>query len=568
MPVVLRRLALLAVTAVGGAVLAGPALAGPRPAPAALPNTVGSTNFLVHFQSDKVNAAGYAITQTTAGDIAAMAERALAAELADGYAAPLSDAGAGGDNRLDIYVDDLSGMGALAYTDSDNTAVSPTDAFIVLDGNSAEAMSITTIAHELFHAIQFAIWMPALPAHISDLWLFEATAEWMGFRVAGYPEDSLELGPTDMSLDCRDPNLTQMCDLVDDYKNNGYSRWPFFQFLAERYGMSFVKDAFAQGQAGAPTATTALANALAAKGTTLAAAYNAWIGVEMIGAYSIKALQGRKPTAYATIKTGIDPATFTQKVALNHLSTRYLKFVPGDDDASHICYSATLNLSVAMPAGMQSAPIFYWDAKGSTPVTLSVSGTTATAAIPWDTCTYTTQAGYLAVSNASLNLDAADLVVTATMTVDTTKPATPAPPPDPIEVNTPVVPVSGADVAPTLELFGPEVLRLNATDTQLRLIVESNGAGSVEAKIGSTTLGTVAIRGGNNDVRFKLPTSLLTSLRRSAAASNVLSLTPLSASGATAGKPVTRVVRIEPSAKAKAKPKAKPKPKRKLKRRR
>jgi hypothetical protein len=556
----LRRLLLLVLTAAAAGVPAGPALAGPRPP---LPFTVGSEHFLVHYQSDALNFPDSAITQTRAGDIAALAERAYAAELADGYPAPLSDAGAGGDNRIDIYVDIVAG--ALAYTDSDNFAASPTDAFIVLS-TDPEALSQLTIAHELFHAIQFAIWMPALPAQISDLWLFEATAEWMGSRVAGYPDDSLELGPTDMSLDCRDPKLTQMCDLVDDYKNNGYSRWPFFEFLAERYGASFVKDAFAQGQGGAASATAALANALAAKGTTLSGAYNAWIAVEMTGAYSIKALQGRKPTAYATIKTGIDPATFTQRVALNHLSTRYLKFVPGDDDASHICYSATLNLSVAMPAGMQSAPIFYWDAKGSSPVTLSVSGNTASAAIPWDTCTYTTEAGYLALSNASLNVDAADFAVTASMTVDSTKPATPAPPPDPIEVNTPVVPVSDADVAPTLELFGPEILRLNATDTQLRLIVESNGAGSVEAKIGSKSLGTVAIRGGNNDVRFKLPTSLLTSLRRSAAASNVLSLTPVSPSGAATGKPLTRVVRIEPS--AKTKPKAKPKPKRKLKRRR
>ena len=146
------------------------------------------------------------------------------------------------------------------------------------------------------------------------------------------------------------------------------------------------------------------------------------------------------------------------------------------------------------------------------------------------------------------------------MTVDTNTTATPDPPPDQVKVNTPVVPVSGADVAPTLELFGPEILRLSAKDTQLRLIVESNGAGSVQAKLGTISLGTVSIRGGDNDLRFKLPSSVLTALRRSAATPSLLSLTPVSASGATAGQAVTRVVRIAP---AKAKPKPKPKPRRK-----
>jgi hypothetical protein len=401
--------------------------------------------------------------------------------------------------------------------------------------------------------IQLSIWQPLpFPAHLPDYWLFEGSAEWMGFRVDHYdPSFGIDLGPSDLSLDCRDPLGNNMCDLTDDYKNNGYSRWPFFEYLTEKYGVSFIRDIFTQAAAGAPAATSmsAISAALVAKGTTLEDAYNAWITVEMTAGYSVTALQSLKPAPYATVETGLVSGALTvPKVAVNHLSTRYIKFTRGDNDASHLCYAATLNLSVAMPGGTYSKPVFYWDAKGSSPTALSISGNTATAAIPWDTCTYPSNGGYLALSIASSTVnaivDAADFTVTATLAVDTTKPTTPTPPPAPVTLNTPVVPVGAADVAPTLELFGPEILKLSPTQTQLRLIVSSNGPGSVRGKLGSVDLGKVAIRGGSNDVRFTLPKNVLKSLRRSASASNVLTLTPVSSDGSASGAPLARKVSV------------------------
>jgi hypothetical protein len=117
-------------------------------------------------------------------------------------------------------------------------------------------------------------------------------------------------------------------------------------------------------------------------------------------------------------------------------------------------------------------------------------------------------------------------------------------PPDPAFTPTPVVPVSSVDVAPTLFLFGPELLKLSPTETQIRLIVESNGEGTVQAKLGSVVLGTLPVRGGNNDLRFKLPAGLLSALRRSASTGNVLTLTPVSASGSVTGQAVTRTVSV------------------------
>jgi hypothetical protein len=538
----LRRLLLLAALGAGSAVLAAPALAGTRPT---LPFTLGSTHFLVHYDSDATNP--QAITQTTAGDIAAIAEYAYTAELADGFAPPLPDAGAGGDDRIDLYV--ASAGGALAYTDSDDTAASPTDAFIVLDA-VAGGTDLQTIAHELFHAIQFAVW---LPQNTSESWFLEATAEWMGYRVSGYP-DGVDAGPPDMSLDCRDPNLTSQCDLSDDYRNNGYSRWPFFEYVIEKYGTSIIRDTLAQGQAG-NTAVQAVANALAARGASLAATYNAWQAADLVGDYSAGDLQGRTPVIAGTWKTGVDTGALgTTSFALNHLSSRIVEFTRGDDDPSHICYEATLSIAVVFPAGASSQPVFWWNEKGSSPVNLTIVGNTATGSIPWDTCTYDSSKGYLLVTNGSSTLDAAVFSVTASMSVDTTKSTTPDTPPDKVFMPTPDVAASSLEIAPSLTLFGPTILHLSSADTRIRVIVESSGEGALQGKLGTVSLGTVAIRGGNNDVRFKLTKSLLTALRRSAATgSNVLTLTPTSASGAVTGAAVTRTVHIAVAKKPKPK---------------
>jgi len=546
----LRRLGLLAAVAVGSAVLAGPAF-GARPG--GLPFTLDSTHFAVHYQSD--TATSYAITQTTAGDIAALAERAYNAELADGFAAPVSDGVLGGDGRTDIYVDDLTPFGnPLGLTIPDNPLAATSSSYIELDGTQPD-VSFTqhTIAHELFHTIQLSTWNAQQQ---SDAWFFEGSAEWMGYRVTNYDTSvsGLELGPTDMALDCGDPLGTWQCNF-DTYANNGYSRWSFFEYMWERYGASFFNDVLANG-AGGMSSINAISAALAARGTTLAATYNAWTQTDLVGGYSVSALQGRAPVVLAKVTAGTKAGTIgTLRVPVNHLSTRIVEVDRGDGDASNACYAATLTISVAMPAGTLSQPVFWWNAKGSSPVPLTVSGNTASAALPWDTCTYSSTKGFLALPNASTNVDAADFVTTFSMTVDPNTPATPFDAPDPVFMPTPTVPVTSADLAPTLSLFGPEVLKLASGETQLRLIVESTGEGSVTATIGSTSLGKASIRGGNNDLRFKLPASLITRLRRAAAAGNVLTLTPSSSSG-MAGLAVTRTVQIAP-AKAKAKAKVK-----------
>jgi hypothetical protein len=89
----------------------------------------------------------------------------------------------------------------------------------------------------------------------------------------------------------------------------------------------------------------------------------------------------------------------------------------------------------------------------------------------------------------------------------------------------------------------------------------------VLASLGGVSLGSADLRPGNNDVRFALPKSLLPRLRRAAAAgSNVLTLTPVSPSGAK-GTPVTRKVLIAAVNGVVKKAAKAPAPKKRLKRR-
>lgn len=549
MSVFRRLLVLAAAAALAGAFAQASSAA--RPDPADLPNTVGTTHFLVHYQSDSVDdgTAAWAITQTQAGDIGALAERAYTSELADGYSAPLSDGTLGGDGRIDIYVVDLTNTGALAYTVPDTYPASQTSSYIELGGNDLDGMNQHTIAHELFHVLQLSTWQTSVTA---DGWLYEATAEWMGYRADAYSaqgDNFLDLGTPDVSLDCRDPNGQYMCNTTDGYLNGGYEKWPFFEYLSERFGTSFVGSIFAAGGRGAGTSTQSLESALAAKGTTLASTFNAWALFDLQGLYTPKTLQGLTPTPYKTIQTGDKAGTVASTtVSVDHLAWRMLEFDRGAADPSELCHPATLAITVTFPTATSAQPVFWWKQNGvtSAPVALSVNGGTAKASIPWDTCTWASGAGFLTLPNASTSLDSADFTVTATMTVDEATPASSVSPPAPVEVDTPVVPVTAAESAPVVDASGPELIQLDAGDKTIRLIVESNGEGSVTAAIGSLTLGTVTIRPGANDVRFALPASLLLALRRSAA-TNLLVLTPVSPQGHVLGAPVLRKIAIAPA---------------------
>lgn len=530
-----RRLSTLAAVAALAGVFSATSFAA---RPGGLPRSVSSAHFVVHYTSDPDDPAY--TTQTKAADLAALGERAYATYQAWGFATPADD----GDGKVDVYVADLSGLAnpPLAFADTDVVAAT-SSGFIVFDVRTLDRPDANlAIAHELFHVVQFASWGNPQP---SDGWLFEGAAQWAAARAYDFPASlTSALGPSDISLDCRDSvDGFRKCS-PDAYVDAGYARWPFFQSLAGRYGTSFVQSAFLQGQTGVG-ATGALAAAIGAKGGTLADVYGDWSVQQMTGTYGVPTLDANAPVAYGTpVITGSATGPLAaRKVSVDHLATRYVKFLRGDGAGDHPCFAATLTITVTLPAGVSARPFFFWNQKGSSAVPLAVNGSTASTTVPWDTCLWASNAGYLSLPNPSTSVDAADFVVSGALTVDPNTPASATSAPAPSAVWGDVTQVPTSEQPPAIAVYGPLLLRVSPKAPTLRLIVQSSGDGRLAARLGSLDLGTPTLRAGNNDLRLKLPKSLLSALRRSSATQNVLTLTPLSPSGA-AGEAVTRRVSL------------------------
>ncbi len=261
----------------------------------------------------------------------------------------------------------------------------------------------------------------------------------------------------------------------------------------------------------------------------------------MTGSFGVAGLAGVRPTPDANVLVGtvttppVPAATALPPVnvtPINHLSARYVTFQRGDGDGSHACFAATLSINVAIPAGTSAQPYFFWDVAGSTPTALNVSGSTASITVPWDTCDWGLTRGWLSIPNAGTTVDAANFTVTSSVTVDPNTPATATAPPLPTSVWGTTIPVPTADVPPSIDVFGPELLQLSTEDPTIRLIVDSSGPGTVNRDARRRRCSAAArCAPATTIVRFAVPKSMLTSLRRSASASNILTLTPVSASG-------------------------------------
>lgn len=537
----LRTLITAAATLVLAGLLGAPANAA-RPVQ---PNSVSTAHFVVWYDPDPTQA-DY-IDQTQATQLAAMAENAYSVEVGRwGYQPPVDD----GDGKTDIYVLDFTpyqGVAGFAVPDGSGAPQSGSIWFAksVVDTSWEQH----TVAHELFHLIQFRYWAPSAADH----WLLEGEAEWAGYKVDGYAQTLGSTGPTDLSLDCFDAAGLSKC-APDMYANGGYSRWSFYEYLAERFGPLFLKDTLVDAQS-AGSALSGLQNAIAAKGGSLADVFGDFATRQMTGGWGISGLDGTAPDAAATFTGGtVTQSLGSQTVPVDHLAARYVTFTRGDGAADHPCFAATLAITVTIPAGTSARPTFYWNGTGSTPVQLAVNGSTATATVPWDTCFWASNQGYLSLPNASTSIDAAPFVVSASVTVDPNTPASATSAPAQSPVYGGVTDVSNASTPPAITVFGPLLLQVSSKSPTLRLIVQSSGDGAVHAMLGSVDLGSPAVRAGNNDLRFTLPAALLTSLRRSSAA-NVLTLTPVSANGQQSGTAVTRTVSVQAVAKKKPKKK-------------
>jgi hypothetical protein len=496
--------------------------------------TVSGAHFNVYYTDDP-GVADY-VSQAQAGNVLAAAERAYANYVAAGFPTPA----VGASGKTELYVLDLtpwkiSAMYCNGTVVEDKTTV------------TSEAMEFS-VGTDIFTQVEQQVGS-------AQTWLVDGAAAWASWRALGYPAASIaDIGPFDMTLDCSSAADKANCSKTSSYENLGGSRWPFYEYLTEKYGPLFIVDVFAAAQAAGGDGLAGLQNALIAKGTSLGTEYGAYAAKLLTHTWTAATLNAATiPVSGSLIQTGISSGAIPpESFGINHLSTKFVEIDRGNGSNTQACYAARLTLKVQIPSGVTTQPTFYWAASGDAPVSLTVSGNTASATVPWDTCAWQSK-GYLALPNTSL-VDGTSFVVSGRLDVDFSTPASSAVPPAATNQFGQTIDASSFSPAPTLSLFGPALVKISANATQLRLIVGSSGEGSVVAMIGSTVLGTVAVTPGSNDLRFTLPQAFLRSLRRSAGTA-VLTLTPVAPDSTTKGSPITRHVSIAAAA-----------PKKKLKR--
>lgn len=515
--------------------------------------TLSSEHFLIHWSRDVSPCPTATITQEQAGEILGMAERAYALYGSWGYTTPGYVA--------DISVDDFS-TSCIVHGSIPLGNPPPLDRWdAVLDPiapgvdevhlNFASGLEYHVIAHEIFHLFEDAV------APGADQWLHEGLAEWASVR-ANAAAGNLELNP-DRTMDC----VGSECG-DSEFDRNGYPGWMLFEYLAETDSAYNPNDpaskavkvkAVLDAAVANPgwTGTQALSSVVAP--TTLGKFFENYTTARLTGNFTSAVLAGVLPKTQASIVVGsssgaISPVT----LAVNHLAVRYVDLAHGADTDSGPCYSASLALNVAFPAGVATTPYYYANVKGSVAQAFAVSGTTASLTVPWNTCGASPRA-YVSLPNETNDvappaLDGREFTVSGTVTVDKTKPAAATEAPPGAKVTGPVIQTPTTDPAPALTLHAPELIRVSTKTRLLRFIVFSSGDGTLKATLGATWLGSAGLHAGNNDIRYVLPTQLLKSLRKTNTPANVLTLTSYSPGG-TQGASVTRRVAMKPVPKPK-----------------
>jgi len=517
--------------------VAVPRAAAVDPYPTSGVATLSSDHFQIHYSRDVAPCPTAAISQEQAGEVLGMAERAYALYSGWGYTAPGAP--------VDISVDDFS-IDCFAHGAIPLGTPMPHgrwDAIITPVGSDEIHLSAATglayhvIAHEVFHVFEDAV------AAGAQQWLTEGLAEWASVR-ANTAAGGLEQNP-DRTMDC----VGSECG-DSEFDRNGYPGWMLFEYLAERFGDAKVKSVLDAAAANPGwTGTQALSSVVQPLGPALGKFFEDYTTARLTGSFTSTALAGVLPQTQASIVIGsssgaVSPVT----LAVNHLAVRYVDVAHGLDTDTGPCYSASLALKVALPPLVASTPYYYANTKGAVAQAFSVSGTTASLTVPWNTCGASPHA-YVSLPNETNDvvppaLDGREFTVSGTVTVDKSKPAAASEAPAGVKVIGPVVQAPTTDPAPDLTLHAPELIRVSAKTRLLRFVVFSSGDGTLKATLGSTWLGSAGLHAGNNDVRFILPAQLLKALRKTNTPDNVLMLTSYSPGG-TQGASVTRRVAMQ-----------------------
>ena len=251
----------------------------------------------------------------------------------------------------------------------------------------------------------------------------------------------------------------------------------------------------------------------------------------------------------------ISPVT----LAVNHLAVRFVDLSHGLDTDTGPCFSASLALKVALPAGVATTPYYSANVKGSVAAALHGLGHHRVAERH--------SVEHLRRESACIRLTARTRPMTSSR-----RPSTVAS--SPSRARSRSTRPSRRRQARRLRVSRSPALsfrrrqRIRRPSSRctrpsssawplktrlLRFVVFSSGDGTLKATLGSTWLGSAGLHAGNNDIRYVLPTRLLKSLRKTNTPANVLTLTSYSMGG-TQGASVIRRVAMKPVTEAQKAP--------------
>jgi hypothetical protein len=357
-------------------------------------------------------------------DVFASMETVWATEIGRlGYRRPKDDSTSTATNPLnangliDIYVKDLpNGLYGYCTTD-DPTAFGPgapnydVSAYCVIDNdyspsefpgaaNGLAALQVT-VAHEFFHAVQFAY------NFFQDRWLLESTAVWMEDEVFDDVNDNYQYLLSSALTDPGVPlDTTTFEGDLDSFK---YGGWLFFRHVSETLDAAVIRRAIEIG--GAPDllrSIHAVDRALKQRNSSFVGAFTgfgAWNVIpsffyEEGGGYQHGGKPLQAPVGPAITLSTAKRDTGWRKRTLSHLTTGYGYLVPG----AGVKAGARVKITLDLPrrSGGSAASLVLQSGGGATStrrVTLNVRGD-ATLTVPLGSFVV------VVLSNANLQLAA------------------------------------------------------------------------------------------------------------------------------------------------------------------
>ena len=277
-----------------------------------------------------------------------------------GYRAPLPDEVLGGDDRLDVYLDNLGAFDVFGYCASDDPgAGDPGDfdvwAYCVVDDDYAPAqygstqtplefLQVTS-AHEFNHASQFAYdWL-------EDLWLVEGAATNMEETVYPDVDDNVTFLRRVSPLKTPGVPLDR-----GGFGDSEYGAWIFWRFLEEKIAgdnPAIIREIWQRADASAGAAfgdqysLQAARTELAQRGHVFRDAFARFVTGNRLRDYD-DAVTARYPVPPRTAAYVIGPRRRSipwRSWRINHLAARFFSFQPSADGP----VNARLRLAVQLP---------------------------------------------------------------------------------------------------------------------------------------------------------------------------------------------------------------------------